>query len=233
MVEYLFRGSLLIDDALIQEQHAVRDLIREAEFVRHDHHRHAFTGEFSHDGQHLADHLGIEGARGLVEEENLRFHGQRAGDRDALLLAAGEPRGEFVDLVFQANAREQAVRRLTGLIFRQPSELHGRERDILRDGEMREQVEMLENHSHPAPDAVDIAVRNLLAVNQHLTGIRCFEPVQAAEEGALPGARGPDDTYFLAAGDGDGEVVKDDLPAVLLTEMSDFDHFGEASVPSS
>ena len=53
-----------------------------------DDHRHALVGELLHDGEDLADHLGVERARGLVEEHQARPHRQRAGDGDALLLAA-------------------------------------------------------------------------------------------------------------------------------------------------
>jgi hypothetical protein len=45
-------------------------------------------GEVFHDPQHFADELGVQGGSGFVEEQHLWFHAQRAGDGDALLLAA-------------------------------------------------------------------------------------------------------------------------------------------------
>ena len=47
-------------------------------------------GQVLHDGEHLADHFGVQGRGRLVEEQHLRVHGQGAGDGHALLLAAGE-----------------------------------------------------------------------------------------------------------------------------------------------
>jgi len=44
-------------------------------------------GQLLHDVQHLADHLGVERARCLVEQHQRRLHGQRSGDRHPLLLA--------------------------------------------------------------------------------------------------------------------------------------------------
>ena len=43
-----------------------------------------------HHVEHLLDHLRVERGGRLVEEHDLRLHRERAGDRDALLLAAGE-----------------------------------------------------------------------------------------------------------------------------------------------
>ena len=47
-------------------------------------------GQLDHDVEHLLDHLRIKRRGRLVEQHDLRLHAQRAGDGDALLLAAGE-----------------------------------------------------------------------------------------------------------------------------------------------
>jgi hypothetical protein len=67
----------------------------------------------SHHVEHLVDHLGVEGRGGLVEEHDLGVHGQRPGDRHALLLAAGELRRVLGGLIFDADPLEQ----LSGLGF--------------------------------------------------------------------------------------------------------------------
>jgi len=57
----------------------------------------------------FADQLRVEGGGDLVEEEPLRPHRERAGDGDALLLAAGEVHGIGVHLVGEATrARSSA-----------------------------------------------------------------------------------------------------------------------------
>ena len=75
--------------------------------VGDDDHRHAFVGERLHHAQHFADRLRIERRRRLVEQHHVGLHRQRAGDRDALLLAARQ-RGRIVRrLVGEADLGEQ------------------------------------------------------------------------------------------------------------------------------
>ena len=51
--------------------------------------------------EHLAHQLRVERAGGLVEHQHLGLHAQRAGDGDALLLAARQARRVLVALVEQ------------------------------------------------------------------------------------------------------------------------------------
>ena len=60
--------------------------------------------------QHLADELGVEGAGDLVEEHRPRARGEGAGDRDPLLLPAGELVGPVVLAAVEAEAGEQRPR---------------------------------------------------------------------------------------------------------------------------
>ena len=83
-----FGSALLEDDAFVHEDDAAADVPGEGHLVRDDEHGHALVGKTLHDGEDLADHLGVERARRFVEQEDLRIHGQRAGDGHALLLAA-------------------------------------------------------------------------------------------------------------------------------------------------
>ena len=68
-------------------------------------------GEADHDVEDLVDHLRVERRGRLVEEHHLRVHGQRAGDGDALLLAAGELGRVLVGLVGDADPVEQLAGR--------------------------------------------------------------------------------------------------------------------------
>ena len=58
---------------------------------------------------------GIERRRDLVEEHHVRLHHQRAGDRDPLLLAAGELVRVLARLLRQPDVREQLERAGLGL----------------------------------------------------------------------------------------------------------------------
>ena len=57
--------------------------------------------------------IGIQGGAGLVHEQHLGVHGERAGDAEALLLAPGEPDaggGEAVgDLIPEAGAAQRRL----------------------------------------------------------------------------------------------------------------------------
>jgi hypothetical protein len=90
-------------------------LLREAHLVGDDDHGHARAGEVDHHVEHLGDHLGIERGGRLVEQHHPRLHAQRAGDGDALLLAARELAGALVGLLGDAHAFEIAQRPRLGL----------------------------------------------------------------------------------------------------------------------
>ena len=49
------------------------------------------AGQLPDQVQDLGDELRVEGARDLVEEQQVRLHRERPDDRDPLLLAAGQP----------------------------------------------------------------------------------------------------------------------------------------------
>ena len=116
-----------------EEAHPVGDLAGEAHLVGGDQHRHAVALELAHDVEHLADELGIERRRDLVEQHDLGVHRQRPGDRDALLLTARELIGVGVGLVGQAEPVEQLERRRVGAAPRRAlSTLRGAERDVRR-----------------------------------------------------------------------------------------------------
>ena len=82
------------------------------------------VGELPHHVEHLLDQLRVERAGHLVEEHHVRVHRQRPGDRDPLLLAAGEAFGVLVELVGQADPLEQR-RALLPASSRRPSTFSG------------------------------------------------------------------------------------------------------------
>ncbi len=75
--------------------------------MRHADHGDVLLCELDHDVEDLLDHLGIESGGRLVEQDDRLLGAQRAGDGDALLLAAGEVLGKLAGLVRQADALER------------------------------------------------------------------------------------------------------------------------------
>ena len=74
--------------ALVEEQDTIGDVAGELHLVRDHDHGQTFLSQLAHHAQHFFAQFGVERAGRLVEEHHLRFHGQGAGDGDALLLAA-------------------------------------------------------------------------------------------------------------------------------------------------
>src|SRR6266545_5794503 len=87
--KHLF-AARLGDHAGRDEDELVADSPCKPHLVGDHHHGHALAGEALHDAQHLPDQLRVEGGGRLVEEHELGVHGQGAGDRHPLLLAARE-----------------------------------------------------------------------------------------------------------------------------------------------
>ncbi len=88
----------------------------------------------------------VEVAGGLVGEHDGRARDERARDRDALLLAAGELRGAVVEAVADADGVDQPVEPLAvGLA---PGDRQ-RQQDVLFGVQHRQQVERLEDEADP------------------------------------------------------------------------------------
>src|SRR3954463_10158877 len=147
LAEELLRRRLFDDLAAVHEHHRVGHAPGEAHLVRHADHGHALAREVLHDFQHLVDHLRIERRGRLVEEHDLRPHGERAGDGDALLLSAGKLAGILLRLLGDANAFEQVHGERARLGRRHAPYANRGERDFLQHREMRKKVEGLEDHA--------------------------------------------------------------------------------------
>ena len=93
--EQLLVGAALGDPAAIEDHDLVR-VAHRGEAVRDDDRR-AALGEVLERFAHGALGLHVEGRRGLVEHEHGRVAQDRAGDRDPLLLAAGEAEAALAD----------------------------------------------------------------------------------------------------------------------------------------
>ena len=189
-----------------------------------------------HRVEHLADQLRVERGGRFVEEHELRVHGQRAGDGDALLLAAGELRRVGVDLVRQADLLEERAAHVFGLPAGQLLDAHGRLDDVAERAQVREEVEALEDHADRGPLARDLglavldeaavllAVADELAVDVDAPGLEGLEVVDAAQQGRLAGAAGAEEDDDFAAGDVDRDAAQDLGAAEALVGVEDAEH---------
>ena len=146
-----------------------------------------------HDVEHLVDHLGIQGRGRLVEQHDLRLHGQGPRDGHPLLLPAREVGGMMPGLLGNAHALQEGAGRLLGLRAAHAPHLHGREHDVLQDRHVGKQVEGLEHHAHVRAEPYQINPRagDRFPQDDDLATLDALQPVDAADERALARARGP------------------------------------------
>ena len=177
------------DPAVDQEDHRVG--VRRRDRVVGDHHDGLAEGvdAVAQQGEHVAGGRGVEGAGRLVGEHDGGVGDQRPGDRDPLLLAAGQRAREVPAAVAEADPVEQvadpvAVRPVAGQAQR--------EADVLLGGEVGHQVEALEDEADPLaaqPGAVVLVpVGDVLAVDEDPAVGRPLEAGRAVEERRLAGA---------------------------------------------
>jgi hypothetical protein len=184
-------------------KYAVGSRACELDLVAHHHHRHAGLAQLAHHLEHAADQLGIERAGRLVEQQDARLERERAGDRDALLLTAGQ----LVRVRLGFFAKPYPCQRLQPERFCLWSclsdDFSQSQSDIAQCIEMRIQVELLEHHADLLAHAVDVHVgpSNVGAVDHHRAAGGLLEPVAATQQRRLAGARGPDDEDELALRD--------------------------------
>ena len=149
-------------------------------------------------------HLQVERSERLVEQEHLRAHHERAGERDALLLAARElPRPSRSD-VAEVHELEHLLRPRTPIPARDPPLLQA-VRDVVEHREVREERVRLEDRVDGPP--VGRQARDVAAVDQHDAGVRPLEAGDQPEGRRLAAAGRPEQRQELAFDDGQVERV--------------------------
>ena len=190
-------GALLDDHALVHEHDLVADLAGEADLVGDDDHRHPLGGELAHHVEDLLDQLGVERAGDLVEQHHVRVHRQRAGDRDPLLLAAGEAVGVLVELVGEADPVEQRLGLLRASSSLRPSTFSWASETfssaVLCGNRLNcwKTIPTRRRTKSSRPSVALAVAGDLLALEQDPALLGRLEQVDAAQQGHLPEPLGP------------------------------------------
>ena len=179
--------------------------------------------------QRIHDDLGVarvERRDGLVRQDQLRLLHQRAGDRDALLLSAGQRVGPLrgqschVELV---ECREgdgaillapQLEQRLQGADMAETAHQH-----VGQHIETAGQVELLEDHRATCPPFAQrtaAQVRHVHVAEPDRALRRIVQPVDHAQQGRLAGAGAADHAHELTGRDLERDIVHGALVAELL-----------------
>ena len=191
----------------------------------HDHHRGAALGDLAHGVEHLYGELGVQCARGLVEEDDVGVerHGARYGH--ALLLAARELGGVGIELVAHADEPKLLAGLLLGLLSGDAAARAQPFGDVAENGPVPEQVVVLEHEAGALADLRDLAVGHRRQVvfrpeERERARLGALEEVGAAQKRGLPGARWPDDSRHRPLPYGQVDPVQDFGAVERLTHAS-------------
>ncbi len=180
---------------------------------------------------HLADglaqfdaDLGIERAERLIEQQHLGLVCERAGHRDALLLAAGELPGKAGRKTFQRHQLQQLVA-ATGPVAALHAADPQREFDVLADRHVPEQRIVLE---HEADAAIACAhVRDVPAAKADAPVVEIGKSRRDPQQGALAAAAGAQQHEEFPGFDLQRYVVDDRTGGVAFGDLLEMD--GHAS----
>jgi hypothetical protein len=143
-------------------------------------------------------HLGIEGAKRLVEEQHARLDGQRAGQRNTLALTAGELRRKAVGNPVELHELEQlghlGLDRRFGRALAARLHAHA-EGHVVEHGHVAKQRVMLEHETHLA--LAHMGIGGVGAVEQHLPAVGRLQTGDDAQQRRLAAAGRPQQGHQL------------------------------------
>src|SRR5450756_212173 len=147
MLEYPRRRSGLNDESLIHKNDTVRDFLRKTNLMCDDNHCHALVCKFDHHVEDLMDQLHVNGGRRLVEQHELRVHGKRTRYGHPLLLTATHLSRLVISAMRQPNLRQKLHCLSLGRLASSLLDDDRTQGDVLKSGEVRKHVELLEHHA--------------------------------------------------------------------------------------
>jgi hypothetical protein len=195
----LVRRADLLDHAVVHHHHGVGQRHRFFLRVRDVHEGQAqFLLPAPQLGAHLDAQERVERRQRLVEQQHARLGDERARQRHALLLAAGELAGLALGQVAHGDALQQVARALLALGLADAFHLEA-EGHVVGGREVREQREALEHHGRAARGGGQVG--DVAVVQQDVAAGDRLVARDHAQRGALAAARGPQQAAVAAAGD--------------------------------
>ena len=186
----------------------------------------------------LHDLLGchrVERGDRLVRENDMRVLRQRARQRDALLLSAGELIRTHIGLVQNANL-VQRLERLEFVLFAERAQQHAPERHVRHAGGehvfdhacARDEIKRLEHHADPAPElpqALAGQARDIGAVYCQRAGCDLMHAVDGTQQRGLARAGTANDGDEFTVIDAQADVVQADRAVgIYFGYMVKYDH---------
>ncbi len=186
--------SIESDDlAAIDDGHAITQQLGFVHVVRRQQDGAALGSVPRQQVPQLAARLRVEPGRRLVEKQQVGLSHQRAGQREPLLLSAGELADPAGALRVEFDQRQHLVDRAAAL--RKRSE----QADRLLDRELVVELCFLELNAEPPAQRAIASLAPALAEHFHLTGIGRREAFEDLYGGRLAGTVGAEQAEALAA----------------------------------
>ncbi len=171
----------------------------------------------------------VESTQRFVEQEHLGAADQRAGERDALALAAAELVGTAGAEAFQLDHRQRIVhaRREFGLAHTRAAQAVG---DVVEHVEVRKDRVGLEHHVGRSQMRRHVGDTRTLDID--FAARREFEPGDHAQQRGLAAAGGAEQREKLATADRQDGVVDGSRAAEALGHVVDADEIFVAHAPT-
>ena len=151
----------------------------------------AHGGDLPEDFQDLGACFRVQGACGLVGQDDVGVVDQGPGDGDPLFLSPGELAGLLADLVSQAHFFQDLPGSLLPLFLAGAAEGHG-DGDVIQNAEVGDEVEALEDEADAVPAVVVqflfAVLVDVLSVEADLSQIVSVQASQEVHEGGFPAA---------------------------------------------
>ena len=179
--------------------------------MRREHDRAAVGAEPLEHAPQLAPRLRIESRRRLVEKQQIRRAGERAGQRQPLLLPARQLAHPAVALAFELDDLQQIVDRPSAVVER------SEQAERLLDGQLVGELRLLQLDAEALPQ-LRVVRPPAQPEHLHLARIGLQEPFEDLDRGGLAGAVRTEQSEAFAALHSQRQAVDGDDVAVAFVE---------------
>ena len=209
--------------AEVDDHHPVGEVHHEAHVVLDEDHGHAqLVADVEDEPGHVLGLLDVHPGDGLVEEQELGLHRERAAQLDALLDAVGQQADGALAVGLDLEEVDDLLdgRAVGQLLLERPADERQRaehpvahvgvaaEHEVVEHGQVGEQLDVLERARHAqAGDLVRLLADQVVAVEGHAAFLRLVDARQHVEDRGLAGAIGADDREELALADLEADAV--------------------------
>ena len=168
---------------------------------------------------HAATQVGVEVTQRLIKQQHFRLEDQRAGQRHALLLPAGDLIDKAVFESFQIHHRQRLFDAGFQLCARYAEHFQAIT-DILSQRHMREQGIGLKHHTDIA--LLNRAMGDVFAINENLPFARFFQPGNQAQNSGFAAAGRAEQRHHLPLRDGEVDIVDYRITAKSFSDVAQF-----------